>query len=88
MKVTIFLQPSKPEMENSSPVLVLESGLEYGSSVLESVLEYSKRCTWTRTRVVAVLGLVLEYRREVLVLRLDLRLPGLGLDSFSAKLNS
>jgi len=83
MKVTIFLQPSKPEMENSSPVLVLESGLEYGSSVLE----YSKRCTWTRTRVVAVLGLVLEYRREVLVLRLDLRLPVLEIDSYSEKVD-
>ena len=62
-------------MEYSSPGLVLEYGLEYGSSVLESVLEYRN----------AVLGLVLEYRREVLVLGLDLRFPVLGLDSYSAK---
>ena len=53
----------------------LEYGLEYWSSVLESVLEYRK----------AVLGLVLEYRRVVLVLGLDLRLSVLGLDSYSAK---
>jgi len=38
-------------MEYSSTVLVLESGLEYGSSVLEYVQEYSNRCTRTRTRV-------------------------------------
>ena len=53
----------------------LEYGLEYWSSVLESVLEYRK----------AVLGLVLEYRRVVLVLGLDLRLSVLGLDSYLAK---
>jgi len=82
------------EMEYSSTALVLESGLEYGSSVLEYVLEYSNRCTRTRTQVRqrrtygnAVLGLVLEYQGAVLVLVLDLRLPGLGLDSYSAKLN-
>jgi len=40
-----------PEMEYSSTVLVLASGLEYGSSVLEYVLEYSNCCTRTRTRV-------------------------------------
>ena len=63
-------------MEYSSPGLVLEYGLESRSSVLESVvlLEYRK----------AVLGLVLEYHRAVLVLGLDLRLPVLGLDSYSA----
>ena len=33
----------------------------------------------------AVLGLVFEYRRVVLVLELDLRLSILGLDSYSAK---
>ena len=53
----------------------LEYGLEYWSSVFESVLEYRN----------AVLGLVLEYRRAVLVLGLDLKFPVLGLDSYSAK---
>jgi hypothetical protein len=48
-------------MEDSSPELILESGLESGSSVLESVLEYRN----------AVLELALECCRAVLVLGLD-----------------
>jgi hypothetical protein len=62
------------EIDDSNPELVPESGLEFRNSVLESVVQYCN----------ALLGLVLEFRMAVRVLGLDLRLPVLGLDSYSA----